>query len=150
MPRMVTATGLLIATLGIASCDGQPTPPSASEVADGAWAPLSTPITTPIAIESIRLTAAGHFVDLRYRVRDPESANELLGPGVKPRLIDEATGVVMEVPMTAKLGELRQTQAEQRPDRSYFVFFSNSAGVHAGSRVTAELGEARFTGLTIE
>jgi hypothetical protein len=104
----------------------------------------------PIAIESVRLTAAGHFVDLRYRVLDPAGANEALGPGVKPFLIDDASGQVMAVPMTAKLGSLRQTQADQRPNRTYFVLFANTAGVRAGSRVTADLGGMRFTDLIVE
>jgi hypothetical protein len=104
----------------------------------------------PIAIESIRVTAAGHFIDLRYRVTDPAKANELLGPGVKSTLIDERTGTVMEIPMTAKLGLLRQTQGEQRTDRSYFIFFANTAPVRSGSHVTAQIGPMRFEGLTVE
>lgn len=103
-----------------------------------------------LAIESVRLTAAGHFVDLRYRVADPERANEILGPGIKPRLIDEATGTVMEVPMTAKLGPLRQTRGEQRTGRSYFVLFANNAGLEPGSVVAAELGDLRFEGLIVQ
>jgi len=103
----------------------------------------------PIAVESVRLTAAGHFVDLRYRVLDAERAQAALGPSVRPRLIDEATGAVMAVPTSAKLGSLRQTQGVQKPGRTYFVLFVNS-GVREGSRVTAELGELRFDHLRIE
>ncbi|MGB5719371.1 MAG: hypothetical protein WBM34_01670, partial [Woeseiaceae bacterium] len=103
-----------------------------------------------ISIESVRLTAAGHYIDLRYRVLDPVRANESLGPGVKPVLIDELTGATMGVPMTAKLGSLRQTRGDQRPDRSYFVLFANTAGVRSGSSVTAQLGDMRFENLTIE
>lgn len=106
----------------------------------------------PIAIESVRVTAAGHFIDLRYRVLDPVRANELLGrnAGVKPVLIDQATGLKMGVPMTAKLGPLRQTQAVQRPDHLYFVMFTNTAGLHPGSQVTAQLGEITVSNLTVE
>lgn len=103
-----------------------------------------------IAIESVRVTAAGHYIDLRYRVLDPVAANALLSPGVKPTLIDESSGIVMSVPMTAKLGSLRQTRGEQRPDRSYFVLFANTAGARAGSNVTAVLGDMTFENLTIE
>jgi hypothetical protein len=103
-----------------------------------------------IEIEAVRITAAGHYIDLRYRVLDPARANESLGPGVKPVLIDEATGVVMSVPMTAKLGALRQTRGNQRPDRSYFVLFANTAGARSGSIVTAKLGDMRFENLIIE
>jgi len=112
----------------------------------------SAPPATPnsIEIESLRLTAAGHYIDLRYRVLDAERANQVLGPGVKPLLIDEATGTVMAVPTTAKLGSLRQTRGIQKPDRSYFVLFVNSAGLSSGSHVTAEIGDMRFESLTIE
>jgi hypothetical protein len=103
-----------------------------------------------IEIESVRITAAGHYIDLRYRVLDPVAANESLGPGVKPTLTDVASGVVMSVPMTAKLGSLRQTRGDQRPDRSYFVLFANTAGVSSGSYVTAELGDMTFENLIIE
>lgn len=103
-----------------------------------------------LQIDSVRLTAAGHFIDLRYRVLDPNKANASLGPGVKPLLVDEATGAAMAVPTTAKLGSLRQTRGEQRPNREYFVLFVNSAPLHPGSLVTAELGDLRFEHLTVQ
>lgn len=103
----------------------------------------------PIAVEAVHLSAAGHFVDLRYRVLDAERAQAALGPKVRPRLIDEATGAVMAVPTTAKLGSLRQTQGTQKPGRTYFVLFVNR-GMREGSLVTAELGELRFEHLRIE
>jgi hypothetical protein len=110
----------------------------------------STSSEPSIEIEAVRMTAAGHYIDLRYRVLDAERANASLGPGVKPTLIDDATGAVMAVPMTAKLGSLRQTRGIQRPDRTYFVLFANTAGVKAGSVVTAQMGDMRFESLTIE
>lgn len=108
------------------------------------------PRHSPIAVESVHLSAADHFVDLRYRVLDPGRAQAALGPKVRPRLINEATGAVMAVPTTAKLGSLRQTQGEQKAGRTYFVLFVNSSGVREGSRVTAELGALRFEHLLIE
>jgi hypothetical protein len=104
----------------------------------------------PISIVAVQLTAAGHYVDLRYRVTDPERAQAALGPKVRPRLINEANGAAMAVPTTAKLGSLRQTQAVQEAGRTYFVMFINSGGVREGSRVTAELGELRFENLRVE
>jgi hypothetical protein len=105
---------------------------------------------SPIKVEAVRLTAAGHYVDLRYRVVDPVRANELLGPGVKPVLVNQANGAVMGVPMTAKLGPLRQTQAVQRTDHLYFVMFVNSGAVTRGSTVTAQLGDIEIANLTVE
>ncbi|MDH5620454.1 MAG: hypothetical protein OEY74_00085 [Gammaproteobacteria bacterium] len=116
----------------------------------GCASQVATRKAPSIEIESVRVTAAGHYIDLRYRVLDPVAANESLGPGVKPTLTDVASGIVMSVPMTAKLGSLRQTRGEQRPDRSYFVLFTNTAGVGSGSYVTAELGDMTFENLIIE
>lgn len=106
--------------------------------------------SAPIAIESVRLTAADHYIDLRYRVLDPAAAQAALGPKVRPKLVNEDNGAVMAVPTTAKLGALRQTQARQAEGRTYFVFFVNSGGVRPGSRVSAELGALRFEDLTVQ
>ena len=103
-----------------------------------------------LEVASLRISAAGHLVDLRYRVTDPELAKATLGPKIKPRLTDEATGTVMMVPMTAKLGALRQTQATQKTGRTYFVLFANTAAIRPGMRVTAELGDAHFKHLVVE
>jgi hypothetical protein len=103
----------------------------------------------PITVQAVHLSGAGHYVDLRYRVLDAKAAQAALGPKIRPRLIDEATGKVMAVPTTAKLGSLRQTQAEQKTGRTYFVLFVNG-GVREGSRVTAELGALRFEHLVVE
>jgi hypothetical protein len=115
----------------------------------GGCASMRTP-PAPITIQSVHLTAANHYVDLRYRVLDSAAAQRALGPGVKPRLIDERTGITMAVPTTAKLGSLRQTQNAQKPNHTYFVLFINGAGLKPGSRVTAELGTLRFTHLTVQ
>lgn len=142
VPRsaVLTVTALIllaIAALTLGGCASQATAPAPA-------------VKNSIEIESIRLTAAGHYLDLRYRVLDAERANQVLGPGVKPTLIDEASGAVMAVPTTAKLGSLRQTRGVQRPDRSYFVLFVNSARVIPGSRVTAKIGDMTFESLIIE
>src|SRR5688572_31762907 len=80
-----------------------------------------------LSVESVRMSAAGAIVDVRYRVLDPEQAQRALGPKIRPKLIDEKTGAAMSVPTTAKLGALRQTQGTQRTGRTYFVLFVNSA-----------------------
>jgi hypothetical protein len=133
----------------LVGCAGQRTADTSTLSAPELLEPSSQNLPA-LSIDSIRLTAAGHYVDLRYRVLDPGRANAVLGPDVKPLLIDEATGTRMAVPTTAKLGSLRQTQGDQRPNRTYFVLFVNSAPLRAGSIVTAELGDFRFEHLTVE
>jgi hypothetical protein len=56
----------------------------------------------------------------------------------------------MAVPMTAKLGSLRQTRGVQKRDHLYFVLFVNGAGLKSGSQVTAEIGDMRFEDLTVD
>ncbi len=112
-------------------------------------APAKEPLQA-IAIDAIHMTAAGSLIDLRYRVVDAVKASELLGPKVRPRLIDERTGSVMAVPTTAKLGSLRQTQGKQATGRTYFILFANNGSVGPGSRVTAEIGPMVFKHLTVE
>ncbi|MEZ5500631.1 MAG: hypothetical protein R3E77_14560 [Steroidobacteraceae bacterium] len=128
--NLVATLGLVVATL-LAGCNAE----DANKV---------------VSIDAIRLTAAGHYVDLRYRVLDPKLANAALGPKVKPVLIDEASGREMEVPMTAKLGLLRQSNADQHPGRTYFILFANTAAVRPGSKVTAKLGSLELKHLTVE
>ena len=103
-----------------------------------------------ISIEAVHITAAGQFIDLRYRVLDPAKATEQLGAKVKPRLIDERTGSVMAVPTTPKLGSLRQTQGRQATGRTYFILFANNGSVAPGSVVTAEIGPMVFRHLVVQ
>ena len=130
--RRLRAVVVMLAGVVVAACASAPRTPQ------------------PIRVESVRLTAGGHYVDLRYRVLDAPAAQSALGPGVKPSLTDEASGRVMAVPSTAKLGSLRQTQNAQRPDHLYFVLFINSAGLKPGSRVTADLGSLQFRHLPVQ
>jgi hypothetical protein len=134
---MRTATVAFVLMLSAAAADVHAQDAAAAEPA-------------PIAPASIHLSAAGTLVDVRYRVLDPVRAQQALGPKIRPKLIDEHSGIEMSVPMTAKLGALRQTQARQQTGRTYFVLFVNSAGVRSGSRVTMELGELKFPGLIVE
>jgi hypothetical protein len=153
MPRRISL-GLLLALSVLALsvvAVGCATQDSSSLRQEGAPTDVqSVQSGAPIDVQSVRLTAAGHYIDLRYRVLDASRAQAALGPTVRPQLINEATGAVMAVPMTAKLGPLRQTQAVQKPGRTYFVMFVNNGGVQAGSRVTAELGELKFKHLVVE
>jgi len=103
-----------------------------------------------LQVESVRLSAAGNYVDVRYRVLDSVRATQALGPKVRPRLLDEASGLEMGVPTTAKLGSLRQTQGQQRTGRTYFILFVNSARVGTGSSVTVALGDLRIAHLKVQ
>lgn len=107
--------------------------------------PTSPP---PLVVERISLTAAGHFVDFRYRVTDVEAARMAFTPQAVYRLTDEQTGQIMLVPTTAKLGALRQTRG-LKTGHTYFMLFVNG-GLRQGSVVTAEIAGFRFEHLTVQ
>jgi hypothetical protein len=62
-----------------------------------------------VKIESLRTSAAGNLLDFRYRIIDPEKASYLVDRRNKAYMIDQASGRVLSVPTTAKVGPLRQT-----------------------------------------
>lgn len=104
--------------------------------------------SAPLVIERVNLTAAGHFVDLRYRVTDAAAASSAFRPGAVFKLVDERTGRAMAVPTTAKLGALRQTRG-LRAGHTYFMLFMNG-GVRPGSLVTAEIAGFKFRHIAVQ
>jgi hypothetical protein len=103
-----------------------------------------------IEVTSIRMTAHNHMVDFRYRVLDVAKAESLFNKATKPNLIHQATGKVLAVPNTAKVGPLRSSYKPQK-DRIYWMFFGNAGGlVKAGDKVTVVIGEFRAENLTVQ
>jgi hypothetical protein len=104
-----------------------------------------------ITIEALRPTAAGHMLDLRYRVLDSDKAGELLTRGVKPRLIHEERGLTLGTPSFAKVGALRQTGAAPEAGRVYFVLFSNPGQrVAPGDAVSLAIGDRRVDRIEVQ
>ena len=110
--------------------------------------PSAPVVPPPVSIERISVTAAGHFVDLRYRVQDVDRARAAFTPKTIHRLVDERSGQVMLVPTTEKLGALRQTRG-LKTGHTYFMLFVNG-GLRPGSLVTAEIGGFRFEHITVQ
>ncbi len=118
---------------------------------------LSSPETLAekwgVELRGIRLSAAGHMLDFRYRVLDPEKAREILDPKSKPYLIDEATGAKFIVPTPPKIGSLRNKSrgTDVKASRTYFIIFANPGGyVKKGSKITVVVGDFRAEGLVVE
>ena len=98
---------------------------------------------------ALRLTAADHFIDFRYRVIDPDKAKALLSRDNTPYLIDEASGKVHTVPLT-KLGSLRASSVKPKANRNYVVLFGNTNKIiKKGSLVTVVIGEFRAEHLRV-
>jgi hypothetical protein len=89
------------------------------------------------------------MLDFRYRVLDDEKAAPLFVRQTKPYLQHQASGKVLAVPETAKLGPLRNSDMPQA-GRIYWMFFANPGGlVQAGDRVSLSIGEFHAD-LTVE
>jgi len=103
-----------------------------------------------ISVVGIRLTAAGHMLDFRYKVLDPEKASHLLDRQNKSYLVDEKSGVIMTVPKT-KIGPLRQTAVKPVAGKNYIVLFGNMGdAVKPGNKVTVVIGNFKAENLIVE
>lgn len=104
-----------------------------------------------ISLIGVRLTAAGHMLDFRYRVVDPAKAGRLIRPRMGLMLVDQTTKAEMPVPVMEKVGALQQTRSHLFADRTYSVLFANRGGiVKAGSKVSVQFGELTLTDLVVE
>ena len=99
---------------------------------------------------AMRVTAAGHFIDFRFKVTDPQKAKAVLDRTHKAYLVDADTGKAMPVPMT-KLGPLRGSEdVMPKVGRNYVILFQNVRGlIQHGSRVSVVIGDFKADGLIV-
>lgn len=103
-----------------------------------------------IEITSVRMSAAGHMVDFRYRVLDSKKAETLFVRANKPYLIDQKSEKVLAVPSMGKIGPLR-TSNKPKEGRIYWMFFSNPGGfVQSGNNVTVVIGDFRVENIVVQ
>lgn len=105
-----------------------------------------------VKVESLRTSANGHLIDFRYRIIDPDKAMPLVDRKNKPYLIDQASGKVLAVPNTAKVGPLRTSVRNGKPkqDRVYFALFGNQGLVKPGALVTVVIGDFRAENIVVQ
>jgi hypothetical protein len=102
-----------------------------------------------IKIVSLRPTAGGQMLDLRFQVIDPEKAKAVLDKNKKAYLLDGKTGKTLPVPVT-KAGSMRQTTLKPEAGRIYFMLFSNPGGlVKEGGSVSLLIGDFRKDGIVV-
>ncbi|RKY07011.1 MAG: hypothetical protein DRP66_07605 [Planctomycetota bacterium] len=95
-----------------------------------------------IEIQALRLSAADNMLDFRYRVTDPGKARQLLKRGLKPYLLDRATGAKLLMPTETKIGPLRQATLAPKKDRVYYVMFANPGRfIKRGAVVDVVIGD---------
>jgi hypothetical protein len=105
-----------------------------------------------IEIVSLRSSGAGMLIDFRYRVIDPDKALIFLDRTKDAFLIDQESGITVDVPV-GKVGPLRQTTRAAKPvaGRIYFMLFSNPGrAIKPGSKVTITIEEFRVEDLVLE
>lgn len=102
-----------------------------------------------IQILSLRPTAAGQMLDLRFQVFDPEKAKPVLDKNKKSYLVDQKSGKTLAVPVT-KAGSMRQTTLKPEAGRVYFTLFANpGVVVKEDSLVTIVIGDFRKSDVTV-
>jgi hypothetical protein len=103
-----------------------------------------------IKIASLRPTAGGQMLDLRFQVVDPEKAKAVLDRNKKAYLLDGKTGKTLPVPVT-KAGSMRQATIKPEAGRIYFILFSNpNRMVKEGGSVSLVIGDFRKDGIVVD
>ncbi|MDY6992639.1 MAG: hypothetical protein SVR94_08555 [Pseudomonadota bacterium] len=101
--------------------------------------------------QAIRLTAAGYMLDFRYRVIDAQKARYLSDRNHQAYLLDQASGARFIVPRPPKVGNLRQTTATLKTNKTYFILFANPGRfIQPGRKVTVIIGDFKATDLIVE
>lgn len=109
-----------------------------------------SPANWGVQVLSVRLSAAGHVVDFRYRVTDAEKAASLFERRAKPYLIDHRKGIRLAVQSTGKTGPLRSTNIPKN-GKDYVILFANPVGaVEARDPVSIVIGEFTTPLLVVE
>lgn len=149
-PRLSSCLSAILILISITAFIAVPVMAGASASQKRAPAPDPLAEKWGIHITGIHMSANNYMVDFRYRVLDAEKAKALFDRQTNPYLIDQASGKVLAVPNTAKLGPLRSSNLP-RDGRIYWMFFGNRGGlVDKGSKVTVVIGDFRAEDLVIQ
>jgi len=151
---VVRIAAILIAVLGLACLlmPGHPVLATSTEVTNAAGQEQADPGGPwGIRVIGIRRTAADSMLDFRFRMLDPEKAAIIMDRKIKPQLIVEKNGRKLQVPVSAKIGPLRQAPRFAKVNRNYFMFFANPGrAVKAGDKVTLVIGDFRQEHIVVE
>lgn len=101
---------------------------------------------TGLHIVRVAVIAGGGMIDLRYQVIDPDKAAIVHDTVNPPRVMDQSTGKVFQIPLMD-----HAHRKALRPGGTYFTILMNSAGaIKPGSRVTVMVGEERLENVIVE
>ena len=103
-----------------------------------------------IAVQGVHLSSAGYVLDMRFRVLDIDKAGAMLSRQAKPYVIVEKSGIKLGVPVSYKLGPLRQSTTHPEDERIYFTFFTNPGRhVKSGDVIRLVVGEYTTEPITV-
>lgn len=104
-----------------------------------------------IRIIGIRPTAANYMLDFRFRILDKYKVSEIMSRKIKPMLVVEKNGATLMVPVTSKLGPLRQSAKFAKENKNYFIFFANPRHtVKSGDLVTVKIGDFKKEHIVVQ
>lgn len=104
-----------------------------------------------VQIIGIRRSAANYMLDFRFRILDKDKISMIMDRKVKPELLVEKNGSRLLVPVTSKLGPLRQSGKFAKENKNYFMFFANPAKqVKSGDLVTVTIGDFRKEHIVVQ
>ena len=93
-----------------------------------------------VEVLAVRRTANNYMLDFRFKITDTEKAAHIMQRKIKAQLTIEKDNAKLTVPVTNKLGALRQSGKSLKENKNYFMFFANPGGhVKAGDLVTIEI-----------
>jgi hypothetical protein len=104
-----------------------------------------------IEIVKLKITAAGHILDLRYRVIDPVKSFPVFDTKIKPVLLDELSGRDLSIYTAPRIGGMRQKARRPEAGRVYFILFSNPGDlVKEGNKVTLKIEDVKVEHIPVE
>ena len=104
-----------------------------------------------VRVLSIRRSAAGYMLDFRYKVLNPEKAALFIDRSNRPRLHVLKNGSILQVPVSSKIGPLRQSAQLAKAGKNYFMFFVNPGRmVKSGDKVKVNIGDFKSKVLIVE
>jgi hypothetical protein len=157
---------IVVALLGLAACADQSLGRSdaVDEKAETATAAAGSPVSDAnvsahqdfvdnvgVAVEAVHLTSAGYVLDLRFKVKDIEKSGAMLDRQAKPYVVVDKSGAKLGVPISYKLGPLRQSTTHPEGERIYFTFFANPGRhVESGDTIRLVVGDFTTGSLTVD
>ncbi|MEA2078479.1 MAG: hypothetical protein U9P00_01225 [Pseudomonadota bacterium] len=105
-----------------------------------------------VELLGIRNTAAGNFMDFRFKVLDADKALPLFDHRIKPHVVAERSQIKLPVPMAAKIGAFRPTNRGKniKADKTYYMIFGNpDRHVKTGEKVTVVIGDFKVEHLMV-